>query len=213
MKHWQPHSQVAANPPFQRARDVHQLHFAQSVPTIHAEDSALRRNMPQHNNENEEAPLAQTQHTDEPYFVRDKLPRSRHLGERVDAVRSLGPAKELPFKHRLTFAPAAAVWGQMDRSWTDVARTSRTAETITTADYVALFCQSCCQYLGYTDPVLAPIAQNSAGAGHAFTTVITSTIAIATAGIGTSLTSIWGRRCCVSFALSAIPPAEECAHQ
>jgi len=55
MKHWQPHSQVAANPPFQRARDVHQLHFAQSVPTIHAEDSALRRNMPQHNNENEEA--------------------------------------------------------------------------------------------------------------------------------------------------------------
>jgi len=128
-------------------------------------------------------------------------------------VRSLGPAKELPFKHRLTFAPAAAVWGQMDRSWTDVARTSRTAETITTADYVALFCQSCCQYLGYTDPVLAPIAQNSAGAGHAFTTVITSTIAIATAGIGTSLTSIWGRRCCVSFALSAIPPAEECAHQ
>jgi len=59
-------------------------------------------------------------------------------------------------KHRHTFAPAAAVWGQMGRLWTDIARTSRTAETITTADYVAFFYQ----YLGYTDDtVLAPIAQ------------------------------------------------------
>ena len=144
---------------------MHQLHFAQSVPT-HAEESALRRNMPQHNNENEEALK----------------------------------------KHRHTFAPAAAVWGQMGRLWTDIARTSRTAETITTADYVAFFYQ----YLGYTDDtVLAPIAQEQCRCCAYFheSDHINCINCCPPAGTGTSPTSIWGRRCCVSFSRPAIPPA------
>ena len=46
MKNWPQQLQVAANPPSRRAKDMLQLHCVQSVPT-HAEDSALRRDMPQ----------------------------------------------------------------------------------------------------------------------------------------------------------------------
>ena len=119
MKNWPQHLQVAANPPSRRAKDMLQLHCVQSVPT-HAEDSALRRDMPQRNDE-DEASLK---------------------------------------KHRLSFSPAAAVWGQMGRAWVPTSRVSRTTGRapgiVTVSDYVAFFCQ----YFGYTDnPVLAPIAQ------------------------------------------------------
>ena len=119
MKNWPQHLQAAANPPSRRAKDMLQLHCVQSVPT-HAEDSALRRDMPQRNDE-DEASLK---------------------------------------KHRLSFSPAAAVWGQMGRAWVPTSRVSRTTGRapgiVTVSDYVAFFCQ----YFGYTDnPVLAPIAQ------------------------------------------------------
>ena len=54
MHQWPQHQQTAANPPSRRAQEVHQLHCPQSVPTL-AEDSALRRNMPQRNDESEDA--------------------------------------------------------------------------------------------------------------------------------------------------------------
>ena len=54
MHQWPQHQQTAANPPSRRAQEVHQLHCPQSVPTL-AEDSALRRDMPQRNDESEDA--------------------------------------------------------------------------------------------------------------------------------------------------------------
>jgi hypothetical protein len=46
------HEQMLRNPPTDRMRDVHMLHHTQSVPMLHA-TSALRDNMPQHNNDEE----------------------------------------------------------------------------------------------------------------------------------------------------------------
>ena len=54
MRQWPQHLQTAANPSPRRAQDVHQLHCPQSAPTL-AEDSALRRNMPQRNDKSEDA--------------------------------------------------------------------------------------------------------------------------------------------------------------
>ena len=51
MRQWPQHVRTAANPPFRRAQEVHQLHCTQSVPTL-AEDSALRRHMPQREDDN-----------------------------------------------------------------------------------------------------------------------------------------------------------------
>ena len=53
MRQWPQHVRTAANPPFRRAQEVHQLHCTQSVPTL-AEDSALRRRMPQREDDNED---------------------------------------------------------------------------------------------------------------------------------------------------------------
>jgi hypothetical protein len=71
MKKWLLHEQMLRNPPTDRMRDVHMLHHTQSVPMLD-ENSALRDNMPQHNDE----------------------------------------------QPRLSFSPAASVWGQMGRAWT-----------------------------------------------------------------------------------------------
>jgi len=58
---------------------------------------------------------------------------------------------------RLSFSPAASVWGPIGRAWTTGKHnTSRTTETITVEEYVACFHQ----YFGFTNiPVLAPFAQ------------------------------------------------------
>jgi hypothetical protein len=78
-------------------RDVHMPHHTQSVSvTMNDEHSAMRRNMPQRNDEEGRA------------------------------------------KPRLSFSPAASVWGQMGLAWTTAKRTSRTTETITVADLCGL---------------------------------------------------------------------------
>jgi hypothetical protein len=58
---------------------------------------------------------------------------------------------------RLSFSPAASVWGPIGRAWTTGKHNmSRTTETITVEEYVACFHQ----YFGFTNiPVLAPFAQ------------------------------------------------------
>ena len=102
MQQWPQHQQTAANPPSRRAQEVHQLHCPQSVPTL-AEYSALRRNMPQRNDESE------------------------------DALK----------KHRISFSPAGAVWGQMGQAWISDSRNfyscARHTQALTQSDYVA-FC-------------------------------------------------------------------------
>jgi hypothetical protein len=50
MQTWTLHEQMLRNPPTDRMRDVHKLHHTQSVPVLD-ETSALRGNMPQHNDE------------------------------------------------------------------------------------------------------------------------------------------------------------------
>jgi hypothetical protein len=57
---------------------------------------------------------------------------------------------------RLSFSPAASVWGQMGRAWTTGGRNApRTTESITEKDYVAFLHQ----FFGLTtNPVLAPLA-------------------------------------------------------
>jgi len=57
---------------------------------------------------------------------------------------------------RLSFSPAASVWGQMGRAWTTGGRGApRTTEAITENDYVAFFHQ----FFGLTNnPALAPFA-------------------------------------------------------
>jgi hypothetical protein len=57
---------------------------------------------------------------------------------------------------RLSFSPAASVWGQMGRAWTTGGRNApRTTESITENDYVAFFHQ----FFGLTNnPALAPFA-------------------------------------------------------
>ena len=57
---------------------------------------------------------------------------------------------------RLSFSPAASVWGQMVRAWTTGGRSApRTTEAITENDYVAFFHQ----FFGLTNnPALAPFA-------------------------------------------------------
>jgi len=57
---------------------------------------------------------------------------------------------------RLSFSPAASVWGQMGRAWTTGGRNApRTTESITEKDYVAFFHQ----FFGLTNnPALAPFA-------------------------------------------------------
>jgi hypothetical protein len=57
-------------------------------------------------------------------------------------------------KPRLSFSPAASVWGQMGRAWmTDGRNAPRTTESITDKDYVALFHQ----FFGFiNNPALAP---------------------------------------------------------
>jgi hypothetical protein len=94
-------------------RDVHMLHHTQSV-TMLDESSALRRNMPQHNDE------------------------------------------EGGKQPRLSFSPAASVWGKMGSAWTSDRRNlSCTTETITVEVYVAFFHQ----YFGsQTTLFLAPFA-------------------------------------------------------
>jgi hypothetical protein len=59
-------------------------------------------------------------------------------------------------KPRLSFSPAASVWGQMGRAWTtDCRNAPRTTESITDKDYFAFFHQ----FLGFTNkPALAPFA-------------------------------------------------------
>jgi hypothetical protein len=47
---WLLHEQILRNPPTDRMRDVHMLHHTRSV-TMLDENSALRHNMPQHNDE------------------------------------------------------------------------------------------------------------------------------------------------------------------
>ena len=54
MHQWPQHQQTAANPPSRRAQEVHQLHCPQSMPML-TDDSALRRDMPQRNDESEDA--------------------------------------------------------------------------------------------------------------------------------------------------------------
>ena len=54
MQQWPQHQQTAANPPSRRAQEVHQLHCPQSMPML-TDDSALRRDMPQRNDESEDA--------------------------------------------------------------------------------------------------------------------------------------------------------------
>jgi hypothetical protein len=56
---------------------------------------------------------------------------------------------------RLSFSPAASVWGQMGRAWTTGGRNvQRITESITEKDYVALFHQ----FFGLTiNPALAPL--------------------------------------------------------
>jgi hypothetical protein len=58
---------------------------------------------------------------------------------------------------RLSFSPAASVWGQMGRAWTTGGRNApRTTESITENDYVAFFHQ----FFGLTNnPALAPFAK------------------------------------------------------
>jgi hypothetical protein len=78
-------------------RDVHMLHHAQLV-IMKEESSALRRDMPQRNDE------------------------------------------EGGKQPRLSFSPAASVWGPIRRAWTTGKHnTSRTTETITVEEYVAFF--------------------------------------------------------------------------
>jgi hypothetical protein len=50
MKKWLLHEQMLRNPPTTRMRDVHMLHHTQSMLMID-ENSALRGNMPQRNDE------------------------------------------------------------------------------------------------------------------------------------------------------------------
>jgi len=50
MKKWLLHEQILRNPPTDRMRDVHLLHHTQLVPMLD-ENSALRDNMPQRNDE------------------------------------------------------------------------------------------------------------------------------------------------------------------
>jgi hypothetical protein len=113
MKKWLLHEQMLRNPPTDRMRDVHMLHHTQSVPMLD-ENSALRGNMPQRNDE------------------------------------------EGGKQPRLSFSPAASVWGQMGRAWTTDGRNApRTTESITEKDYVAFFHQ----FSGLTNnPALAPFA-------------------------------------------------------
>jgi hypothetical protein len=114
---WLLHEQMLQNPPTDRMRDVHMLHQTQSVPMLD-ENSALRGNMPQRNDE------------------------------------------EGGKQPRISFSPAASVWGQMGRArqtaWTTDGRNApRTTETIMENDYVAFFHQ----FFGLTNnPALAPFA-------------------------------------------------------
>ena len=95
MQTWTLHEQVLRNPPTDHMRAVHMLHQPQSVPMLD-ENSALRGNLPQRNDE------------------------------------------EGGKKPRLSFSPAAPVWGQMGRAWTTGGRNApRTTESITEKDYVA----------------------------------------------------------------------------
>ena len=106
MQKWLLHEQALRNPPTDRMRAVHMLHQTQSVPMLD-ENSALRGNMPQRNEE------------------------------------------EGGKKPRLSFSPAASVWGQMGRAWkTDGRNTPRTTESITDKDYVA-FLESICNAAGF----------------------------------------------------------------
>ena len=50
MQQWTLHKLMLRNPPTDRMRDVHSLHCTQSVPLLD-ERSALRRNMPQRNDD------------------------------------------------------------------------------------------------------------------------------------------------------------------
>ena len=50
MREWDRHKLALSNPPTDRTRDVHKLHIPQSVPMLD-KNSALRPNMPQHDND------------------------------------------------------------------------------------------------------------------------------------------------------------------
>jgi hypothetical protein len=66
---------------------------------------------------------------------------------------------------RLSFLPAASVWGQMGRTWTSGDRNARTTELVTPSDYVAFFHQ----YFGITNnPALAPFANVPCGCQRYF---------------------------------------------
>ena len=66
---------------------------------------------------------------------------------------------------RLSFSPAATVWGQMGRAWTSGDRNARTTELVTPSDYVAFFHQ----YFGITNnPALAPFANVPCGCQRYF---------------------------------------------
>jgi hypothetical protein len=113
MKKWTLHEQMLRNPLTDRMRDVHMLHHTQSVNMLD-ENSALRGNMPQRNDE------------------------------------------EGGKQPRLSFSPAASVWGQIGRALTTDGRIAQhITETITERGYVAFFHQ----FFGLTNnPALAPLA-------------------------------------------------------
>jgi hypothetical protein len=66
MQEWGRHKIALRNPPTERMRDVHKLHITQSVPILD-ENSALRPNMPQRDDDEGGKPKRATTQT--LYFV------------------------------------------------------------------------------------------------------------------------------------------------
>ena len=125
LRKWLRHERIQRDPPDERMRDVHKLHHMQSVPT----DWILRRPAPRFFRTGRALgarPVVGASNAG--MRASELLPVFEDSLDERSALRGNMPQRndeEGGKQPRLSFSPAASVWGQMGRAWTTTAAMRR----------------------------------------------------------------------------------------